>query len=294
MTDESGEEFPAGEDSIEHVQRTPFGQPLWTYFLTPAAVALGALLIAGAIWYTDDDVVDSAPTLPSAQEQTAPAGGQSQAPQADGTASGVRSLLTVFNGYAKQVGIDQGKFQQCLGKPETGQLISKHLQRGVTAGVNGTPTFFVNNKKIVGAQPAAVFDEVIAAELNGSPATLDGYSATIKQLAATDRFAIVEAGVDTSDAAIEGSPRAKVTIAEFSDFQCPFCRRWTQENVARLRAQFGPDLALAFLHFPIGSIHPNAGNASAAAVCAGEQGRFWQMHDLLFAQQAEWANLQPN
>ena len=50
-------------------------------------------------------------------------------------------------------------------------------------------------------------------------------------------------------------------------------------------------MAIAFLHFPITQIHPNAGNASVAAICAGEQGKFWQMHDLLFARQTEWADL---
>ena len=43
--------------------------------------------------------------------------------------------------------------------------------------------------------------------------------------------------------------------------------------------------------FPIVQIHPNAGNASLVAICAGEQGKFWPMHDLLFARQTEWANL---
>jgi protein-disulfide isomerase len=51
---------------------------------------------------------------------------------------------------------------------------------------------------------------------------------------------------------------------------------------------------MAFLHFPITQIHPNAGNASVAAICAGEQGKFWEMHDLLFARQQEWQNLPPN
>jgi protein-disulfide isomerase len=80
-------------------------------------------------------------------------------------------------------------------------------------------------------------------------------------------------------------------IAEFSDFQCPFCKRWTESSLGAVRKRLGDDVAIAFLHFPITQIHPNAGNASVVAICAGQQGKFWEMHDLLFARQAEWSNL---
>ena len=83
-----------------------------------------------------------------------------------------------------------------------------------------------------------------------------------------------------------------MVIAEFSDFQCPFCKRFFDQALASIRRREGADVALAFLHFPIVKLHPNAGNASAAAVCAGDQGKFWPMHDLLFKNQAAWQNLQ--
>jgi len=251
------------------------------------------MIISGMIWYTRDDGASVTTHV------AASAGGESVAPAPGGSANqppAAQDLLTAFNGYAKQIGIDQAKFQQCLGKQENGQVINKHLQRGTQLGVNGTPTFFINNKKIVGAQPGAIFDEVIAAELKGSPTTLAAYSANVQQLAATDppRFEILPSKVDVSDAQIEGNPGAKVMIAEFSDFQCPFCKQWTDQNLKRIRSQEGNDVALAFLHFPITQIHPNAGNASVAAMCAGEQGKFWPMHDLLFSRQQEWENLRAN
>ncbi|MCA9855591.1 MAG: thioredoxin domain-containing protein, partial [Dehalococcoidia bacterium] len=67
--------------------------------------------------------------------------------------------------------------------------------------------------------------------------------------------------------------------------------RWTLESLPTLRAELGDKVKLAFLHYPITAIHPNAGYASVAAICAGEQGAFWEMHDLLFARQGEWAAL---
>ncbi len=264
--------------------------PIWSYFLTPIAVLIGACIIAGAVWYTSDD---SSPESASPAASTQPASGDvSRAP----TAVAAVDLLSAFKNYVKQLGMNEAAFTQCLGKPETVALVNAQIQRGSGLGINGTPTFIINNKMVVGAQPAAVLDEIIAAELKGSPATLDGYSPAIQAMATSNppNFKILEAKPDVSDAQIEGSPNAKVMIAEFSDFQCPFCKRWTDDYLGSLRPRLGNDIALAFLHFPIPQLHPNAGNASVAAVCAGEQGKFWEMHDLLFQHQTEWANLKTN
>ena len=263
-------------------------QPLWTYFLTPIAVVLGSGIIASAVWITNDNDGSSKSAADTAR--VADTAATVDANAAPGT------MLAAVNGYAKQLGLDQQKFTACLDNDTNLALINKHLQRGTQLGVNGTPTFYINNKKVVGAQPAAVFDEIIAAELKGSPTSLDGYSDAIKQRAASTppSFEIVQGRVDVSDATIEGNPNAKVVIAEFSDFQCPFCKSWSDAYIKRLRAQLGNDVAFAFLHFPIAQIHPNAANASLAAICAGEQGKFPQMHDLLFQRQNDWAKLPAN
>jgi protein-disulfide isomerase len=266
-------------------------RPLWTAFLTPIAVVIGSIIIAGAVWFTSDDGTAGDAIVPAADGavSTAPATGETN------TATGPTGLLQAFEGYGDQLQLDRAEYDQCLAEAQTrASVITAHLQRGRALGITGTPTFFINNKMVVGAQPPQVFDEVIDRELAGSPTTLDGYSDVIKELAATGRFAIVEQPVDVSDATIEGNPQAKVMIAEFSDFQCPFCQRWNQQNLERIRTRLGDDVAMAFLHFPITQIHPNAGNASVAAICAGEQGKFWEMHDLLFARQQEWQNLPPN
>lgn len=263
--------------------------PIWSYFLTPVAVVIGSGIIAGAIWWANDDGDDPA---------AGPGGDGAPVVGAVSTveptpAPSNAGLLDTFNAYARQVGLDQAKFSQCLAQEENISLINAQLQRGATLGVTGTPTFFINNKKLVGAQPTSILNEIIEAELKGSPATLDGYSDAIKELAAASPpgFQIMDSKPDVTDAEIEGNPDAKVMIAEFSDFQCPFCKRWTESSIADIRSRLGDDVAMAFLHFPITQIHANAGNASLVAICAGEQGKFWEMHDLLFARQSEWANL---
>jgi protein-disulfide isomerase len=83
---------------------------------------------------------------------------------------------------------------------------------------------------------------------------------------------------------IKGDPNAKVVILEFSDFECQFCRKYARGQysvVMRDLVETGK-AAYAFRHLPLDVIHPRALVAGVAAECAGEQGRFWEMHDALF------------
>jgi len=80
-----------------------------------------------------------------------------------------------------------------------------------------------------------------------------------------------------------GSESAKVTILEFADFECPFCRRFS-ESVRAVRAQYGGDVAHVFIHYPLGS-HRFALPAARIAECSFLQGRFESMHDLLLQKQ---------
>jgi protein-disulfide isomerase len=86
--------------------------------------------------------------------------------------------------------------------------------------------------------------------------------------------------VELADAPVRGNPKAPVTILEFSDFQCPFCVR-ARPTVARVREVYGERVRFAFRHYPL-DFHPQAQKAGEAAACAGDQGRFWEMHDRLW------------
>ncbi len=81
-----------------------------------------------------------------------------------------------------------------------------------------------------------------------------------------------------------GPANAPVTIVEFSDFQCPFCGRLEPELQHLLKA-YPSRIRLVYRNLPLESLHPNAMSAAQAGVCAGQQGKFWQMHDLMFAEQ---------
>jgi protein-disulfide isomerase len=82
---------------------------------------------------------------------------------------------------------------------------------------------------------------------------------------------------------VRGNPAAKVTIIEFSDFQCPFCAR-VNPTLDRIRKTYGDNVKIVFKDYPLPN-HPQAPKAAEAARCAGEQNKFWEMHDAMFANQ---------
>lgn len=86
--------------------------------------------------------------------------------------------------------------------------------------------------------------------------------------------------VEIGDAFAKGSDTAKVTIVMFSDFQCPFCAR-VQKTLKELERDYGKDLRFVAKHNPLG-FHKEAQGAATAAEAAGKQGKFWEMHDLLY------------
>jgi len=93
-------------------------------------------------------------------------------------------------------------------------------------------------------------------------------------------------------ARIQGSPTAPVWVIEVSDFQCPFCKQWHDQTYKKLRDEFVKTgkVRLAYVNFPLGQ-HAHAGPAAEGAMCAGAQGKFWEMHDALFTTQEKWASL---
>ena len=82
-------------------------------------------------------------------------------------------------------------------------------------------------------------------------------------------------------APVRGAANAPVTIVEFSDFHCPFCKR-VLPTLKEIEAKYGDKVKLAFRDYPIDQLHPGARKAHEAARCAHEQGRFWAYHDVLF------------
>lgn len=81
-----------------------------------------------------------------------------------------------------------------------------------------------------------------------------------------------------------GKPGAPVTVVEFSDFQCPFCRSFAP-NLKQIEKEFGDKVHVVYRQYPIPSIHPFAIKAAEASLCANDQGKFWELHDVMFGDQ---------
>jgi protein-disulfide isomerase len=83
-----------------------------------------------------------------------------------------------------------------------------------------------------------------------------------------------------------GPEDAPITIVEFSDYQCPFCRR-AEPTIEQVLARYEGKIRFVYRHFPLDRIHPQARGASEAAACADKQGKFWEYHSALFAENAQ-------
>ena len=83
-----------------------------------------------------------------------------------------------------------------------------------------------------------------------------------------------------------GSPNAKITIVEFSDFQCPYCEQFYQNAYPLIKKNYGDKVRFVFQNYPL-DIHQDALPAANAAACAAEQGKFWEYHDYLFSHQTD-------
>lgn len=180
----------------------------------------------------------------------------------EGSPIGVANLKQM----ADDLGLNQGDFDSCLDGGKFEQRIKDDLAYGAELGVSGTPTFFINGIILVGAQPVDEFEKVIDAELAGEKG------------AKVDRR-------DVGDmvGAVKGGEGATVKVVEFSDFECPYCTR-TIPVIEGLFEKYGDKISLEYRHYPLG-FHTNAQKAAEASECAGEQGKFWEMHDVIFQAQ---------
>lgn len=128
-------------------------------------------------------------------------------------------------------------------------------------------------------------------QLRDQVAAINGGSPMRTPPTAGNTPAPTSAGLKTGiDLVVSGRPAmgadaATVTLVEFSDFQCPFCGRYVRETLPQIKAAYVDTgkLRYVFRHYPIPSLHPEAVGSARAADCAQAQGRFWPMHDRLFA-----------
>jgi protein-disulfide isomerase len=200
--------------------------------------------------------------------------------------------------YAQQIGLDLARFRAALDGHAGKGTVDADLALGHRVGIEGTPNFFVNGRSVQGAQPFDEFKRVVDDEIARADKLLAQGTAPAQIYPTLLRGAqvrlpgpppqIIDASAEVyqvplGDAPARGGAQPKVTIVEFSDFQCPFCGR-VNSTLDQLLKDYGNDLEIFFRHSPL-PFHPNAMPAALAAEAARAQGKFWQMHDKLFANQ---------
>jgi len=202
-----------------------------------------------------------------------------------------------FEKYAQELKLDMNKFKAALDSGKYRALIDADSAAGSAVGANGTPTFFVNGRQLVGAQPFEAFKQAIDEELGkadkllASGVKLENLYAKIMENAGnapepTEAPAPSEPPVQQialGKAPVKGPANAPVTIVAWSDFECPFCSR-VVPTLKALEEEYKGKIKVAFKHQPL-PFHPNAKPAAAASMAAHEQGKFWEFHDKLFANQ---------
>ena len=184
--------------------------------------------------------------------------------------AGNAGAAAVFVDLAEGLDLDGAEFETCLNSDEYAAKIQADLQEGAAEGVTGTPAFRINGVELSGAQPFAAFQEQIEYFLaGGQPPTLEIPADSYRSMGEAD---------------------APVLITMFSDYQCPACTQVETLVMPQLIERYVDtgQARLVFREFPIPSLHPNAEKAAEAAVCAGEQDKYWEMHDKLFASQDAW------
>jgi protein-disulfide isomerase len=192
---------------------------------------------------------------------------------------------------SKNAKIDGNKLVACMNSGQKKDVVEKSLSYGSSVGVQGTPAFFINGRFIGGAFPASSFKEIIDKELAGTGSdNITDYSDYLQNAAKQGAFNPVAKNVDLALAQIKGSDNAKVTIVEFSDFQCPYCKQGfdTIEEVLKL---YEGKIKFGYVNYPLIQIHPRAEITAEAAECAADQGKFWDFHNQLFESQNDWSVL---
>jgi protein-disulfide isomerase len=191
--------------------------------------------------------------------------------------------------WAKEIGLNTQQFNKCFDTNKYQAEIDRDIQDAILVKAEATPTFYINGRRIVGAQPYASFKQIIDQELKlTSVRKIFSHKAfaqeAISPLPSPTIPEVFEVGV--GHLPVLGKPQAPVTMIEFSDFECPFCRRYFVETYPQIKKDYIDKGKVKFYyrHLPL-DFHPLAKPFANASECANEQGKFWQMHDKIFKEQ---------
>ena len=205
-----------------------------------------------------------------------------------------------LEGHAKSVGLDVAKFKKCMSAHTFKEHVLKDQEMADRITATGTPAFFINGRKISGAQPFSAFKTLIDEEMKKAEALIaagtarnDVYVKTVgngKQNIPPPLLDKKVSNFDYNGSPITGDKNAKVKIAVFKDFECPFCGR-VSAPLKQLVKENPGKVAVVFKHFPLSNqcnpgmgsdMHPAACLAAYWSMAALDQGKFNQFEELVF------------
>ncbi len=206
--------------------------------------------------------------------------------------------------FAADQGLDVEQFKKDMASKEVADWVDNDHASGGKAGTSGTPYFLVNGRPFSGARPITHWEAIVEQELDYAN-SLGVDRAKVYETIMKDAKAVRAGGQGVGGAPSkraqrpgapdpskvyavppgEGRPQmgpsdALVTIIEYSDFQCPFCEK-VLPTIEQIKQTYPNDVRVIFRQRPLG-MHPQARPAAQAALAAHRQGKFWEMHDLLF------------
>jgi protein-disulfide isomerase len=178
-------------------------------------------------------------------------------------------------GYARQIGLNLPTLEQAFARHSYRPVIESDLAEARGLGVTTTPTFFVNGRRLVGPQGYASLGAVVETVLAGIPKSQRLPEEIVASGPAQQ--------INLEQAPAKGPATAPVSLVEFSDFECPYCAE-AAPIAQQVIAAYPTQVRFAFKHYPL-PMHKESPMAHQAALAAGAQGKFWEMHDLIFTSQ---------
>ena len=194
---------------------------------------------------------------------------EQQAEKTDAVAIG-----DTLKGAATELGIDEGAFSTCIDEGRYADKVENSVQEGTKAGIQGTPHNVLIAKgvqyEMSGALPLDQITKALDSLLAGGTPSIEKAKTNVKAVSAKDH--------------IRGNKNAKVTFIEYSDLECPFCKKH-HKTMEELTAKYADRVQFVFRQFPLDQLHPNARAKAEASECANELGGekvFWKYLDMMF------------
>jgi protein-disulfide isomerase len=198
-----------------------------------------------------------------------------------------------YEKIAGQLGLNAAEVKAAIDSNKYEAKISQSMELANDFQARGTPHFFVNGRRVSGAQPFEKFDELVKTQLATAKALVakgvaraNVYDELMKSAKGPDEPEKRDVAAPTAKNPVKGNPAAKVVIQEFSDFQCPFCSR-VNPTMKEIQQEYGDKVQIVWRNMPL-PFHKEAPLAAEAAQEAFTQkgsAGFWAYHDKLFENQ---------